>query len=364
MTKNILIVDDSEAMQSFLGQCITMVPSLKVAGTASNGSEALKLIPQLEPDIIFLDIDMPVMDGLETLEVISKQFNDIPVLMLNSQTDGDSVKTMRALAIGAKDYLSKPLNLDLTESRETFVRKQLNPKIKSVMPAVSATENIEQPKPTGSSYSPRIASSAQTKIVVIGSSLGGPEALTTVLAPIPEDFPVPILVTLHMPAAFTKKFADRLSSKIKLEAEEAYEGAPLEAGKVWIAKGDYHMQIKAQGSNLNLHLHQGPLENSCRPAIDPLFRSAVEHFGSNVLGVILTGTGYDGTQGCRIISEGGGYVVAQDERSSASWSMPGNVVKLGYSDTTASLEHISQIMLNRVNHYKLLKNNHGSIRHA
>ncbi len=381
MNKSVLIIENSDSMQSFLQKAFDLIPDFTVCGKTNTDGDTINLIKQHNPDTIIFDIENSETGNLKILENITECYPEIPVLVFNSRSQQSASHTMQSLALGAKDYLTKPVNAELTENCEAFVRTQLAPKLGAIFNLNGAAANNPYKKepevrnlPPTSDNTHKKESEVrslpptseknllrklhfQPQIVVIGASLGGPEALTTLLALLPQSFPLPILTTLHMPAKFTSKFAERLNSKTKLQVEEGYENASVEPGKIWIAPGDYHMKIKANGPDISIHLNQGPLINSCRPAIDPLFESAVQCFGGHVLGVILTGTGFDGTEGCRNINDAGGYVLAQDERSSSSWSMPGNVVKKGYAHQVGSLEELSYWMARQASHNNIAQQN-------
>jgi two-component system, chemotaxis family, protein-glutamate methylesterase/glutaminase len=318
--------------------------SLEVAGIAHHGHIALAKIPQVSPDIVTLDVDMPEMDGLETLSHIHADYPDLPVIMLSGLTEDGAKLTIEALAMGASDYVTKPSSVGSNAASVAEVRDELLQKIKALGERKLRHRFKAHPKNTTGDP----ADKSRLEAVIIGISTGGPNALVRLLPDFPADFPVPILVVQHMPPLFTKFLSERLAKICPLKVQEAVHGARLEPGSIWIAPGDFHMEVERHEPGVTIRLHQGPLENSCRPAVDPLFRSAVECFGSRVLGVIMTGMGQDGLQGCRCIHDAGGQILAQDEKSSVIWGMPRFVVEEGLPDEVLPLDRLAAGIRKRV----------------
>lgn len=362
MTKiKILIVDDSVVVRRLLSNVLDGDAALEVVGTAPNGKIALAKISQVNPDLIVLDVEMPEMDGLETLAAIRKQDRNIPVIMFSALTDLGAVATLNALALGATDYVTKPHNMKSKEAALEHVREQLIPKIKAFcngkrqkMGSIKVREK-ETIATIKSPIQPRLISSnsavnikSKVEIVAVGVSTGGPNALEIILQDLPANFPVPIVIVQHMPPVFTKRLADRLTSKCKIRVEEAVTGGILEPGAVWIAPGDYHMVLEKQGFGARIRTHQEARENSCRPAVDVLFRSTAKIYGAGVLGVVLTGMGQDGLLGCQNIREAGGKIIVQDEASSVVWGMPGSVANSGFADRVVSLQDMAAEIIDRV----------------
>lgn len=346
----VLIVDDSTVVRRILSDVLAGDPCIEVAGTAANGKLAIAKLPQLNPDVVTLDMEMPDMDGLATLRELRKTHPRLPVIMFSTLTERGAVATLDALALGANDYVTKPANVGSVVAGMQAVRDSLVPKIKGLCPWFAPSQ-----APAAPAARPRVSAPPSEKrnqrpieIVVIGSSTGGPNALGEVLPRLPADFPVPIIVVQHMPPVFTRHLATRLDQTCALQVQEAFAGAVVKPGQLWIAPGDFHVVLsksKGPASNLTIGLHQGPPENSCRPAVDVLFRSAVEVFGGGTLGIVLTGMGCDGLRGCEVIRGAGGRVVAQDEQSSVVWGMPGVVANAGLADSIRPLSQIaSQIM--------------------
>jgi two-component system chemotaxis response regulator CheB len=348
----VLVVDDAVVVRKLITETLRRDPELDIVGIAANGKIALQKIPQVNPDILTLDIEMPEMDGLATLRELRKVYPKLPVIMFSTLTQKGAVATLEALSLGASDYVTKPANVgSVTEAMEQL-EKELIPRIKvlcrHLIVAPPAPENV---KPAGA----RVAVSAPLpprpgpiEIVCLGTSTGGPNALTEVFAHLPADLPVPIVIVQHMPPLFTAMLAERLTAHSRIPCHEGAEGQVIERGHAYIAPGGKHMEVQRPGIRTQLHLHEGPPENSCRPAVDVLFRSVAAAYGSSVLGVIMTGMGQDGLRGCEIIRENRGHIVVQDEATSIVWSMPGSVAKAGYADRTLPLNQIAGEIARRV----------------
>jgi two-component system chemotaxis response regulator CheB len=342
----ILIVDDSAVIRRLLGELLASEPEIVVAGTAANGSQALARIPEVKPDLITLDIEMPGMDGLETLVEIRKLYPKLPVIMISALTERGGTATLDALARGASDYVTKPSPSETPERSHERLREELLRKIKSLCA-------VRQPRPgpvpvpipvSGVSARPQ----ARIDVVAIGASTGGPNALTELIPQFPADFAVPIVIVQHMPPLFTRLLAERLNTLAPLKVQEGKEGVKLQRGQVWIAPGGQHMTVDRKGTEFVLGLNHDAQENSCRPAVDVLFRSVAQTYGANVLAVVLTGMGTDGTRGSAVIREAGGEVIVQDEASSVVWGMPGSVVAASLADRICPLAGIGPEVVRRV----------------
>jgi two-component system chemotaxis response regulator CheB len=349
---HILIVDDAVAMRQFLSKALSSDPALAVVGVAANGRIALAKIPQLNPDLVVLDVEMPEMNGLETLAAIRKTYPSLPVIMFSALTERGAAVTLDALALGANDYVTKPANMGGLQDSLGYIREQLIPKIKvfccrDADPTASITHAT--PLPTTPWLPPvPLASRRRVDIVAIGASTGGPDALAALLPCLPAEFPVPIVIVQHMPPIFTRHLAGRLRSKAALCVGEASTGETLRPGQVWLAPGDFHMVLEQQGRDIRLKLHQAPPENSCRPAVDVLFRSVVGVYGARTLAVVMTGMGQDGLRGCQQIRAAGGQILVQDEASSVVWGMPGTVAKTGLADRVLPLPQLADEIVSRV----------------
>ena len=343
----ILVVDDSIVVRKLLSETLSGDPALEVVATASDGRIALAKIPMLKPDLITLDIEMPVMHGLATLVELRKLYPRLPVIMFSTLTERGAAATLDALSLGASDYATKPSNSGSPAAAIERIRSELIPKIKALCGLIVPLKPLPLPGccPT---VKARVRTNPQIKIVAIGTSTGGPNALAEVLPRIPNGFPVPIVVVQHMPPIFTRLLAERLASRSAIPVEEGRAGVVLSPGHAWIAPGNFHMQVISAGAVLRLDVNQGPLENSCRPAVDVLFRSVAAAYGANVLGVVMTGMGADGVLGAQDIRNAGGDVIIQDEASSVVWGMPGLVQASGLADAAYPVDQLGAEITRRV----------------
>jgi two-component system, chemotaxis family, protein-glutamate methylesterase/glutaminase len=342
----ILVVDASVVIRKLLSDTLASDPALEVVGTASDGRIALAKIPLLKPDLVTLDIEMPVMNGLETLAELRKLYPKLPAIMFSTLTEHGAAATLDALSLGASDYATKPSSAGSPAAAIEAIRAELIPKIKALCGRTSSKlKSLPQPRPA---VPVRVPVNRRIEIVAIGTSTGGPNALAEVLPRIPRDFPVPIVVVQHMPPIFTRMLAERLASHSAISVEEGSAGAVLAPGHSWIAPGNFHMTVVRAGMNWHLELNQGPPEHSCRPAVDALFRSVAAVYRANVLGVVMTGMGSDGVLGAQYIREAGGEVIIQDEPSSVVWGMPGLVYAAGQADAVYSLDQLAPEIARRV----------------
>lgn len=336
----ILIVDDSAVMRSLLRSVILADGELEVAGTAADGASALSSIESARPDLVLLDVEMPVMDGLATLRELRRRGHRMPVVMCSALTQRGAKVTLEALAGGASDYVTKPSGQPGREEAARALAQELTPKIRALTAQQTATPLVFPA--ARMEISPRTDAIAPTPAVLaIGVSTGGPAALDAMLPKLPRDFPLPVLIVQHMPELFTKLFAERLNGRCQLAVREAAEGNAVTAGEIQVARGNWHMEVRGparMGAPATIHLQQGPLENHCRPAVDVLFRSTAEVYGAGVLAVVLTGMGSDGMAGCRMICARGGSVLAQDAATSTVWGMPGAVVNAGLAQKVLPLD--------------------------
>ena len=344
----ILVVDDSVVIRKLLTETLSGDTALEVVSTASDGRIALTKLSQLKPDLVTLDIEMPVMNGLETLAEIRKLHPKLPVIMFSTLTEHGAAATLDALSLGASDYATKPSNSGSFPIAIERIRAELIPKIKALCGI--PTTKIPAPSATRPALKARPPTNSQVEIVAIGTSTGGPNALAEVLPRIPADLPVPIVVVQHMPPIFTRLLAERLASRSSFPVEEGISGATLSSGHAWIAPGNFHMKVVRAGLSARLNLNQDPPENSCRPAVDVLFRSVAKAYGPSVLAVVMTGMGSDGVRGAQEIREAGGTVIIQDERSSVVWGMPGLVHASGLDDACYPLNQLAGEITRRVLH--------------
>jgi two-component system chemotaxis response regulator CheB len=344
----VMVVDDSVVIRRLVTMALEHDPMLEVAGTASNGSIGLQRIPQFNPDVITLDIEMPDMDGLEMLRRVRREFPQLRVIMFSTLTERGAAKTLEALTLGADDYVTKVSNEGSLDRSMARLREEMIPKIKQFFRWAPLCASVTHPKASSGSTSPlslqhSIGSrpiKAAPRAVVIGVSTGGPSALGIVLPKLPANFPLPILLVQHMPPLFTHLLAERLNSTCQLSVEEATQGRLVEPGRILIAPGDFHMKVAANGGSVSVRLDQSPRQNSCRPAVDSLFASAAEAYGGAVIAVILTGMGQDGLRGTEILKAHGASILAQDEATSVVWGMPGAVVNAGLADRVLPLDDV------------------------
>jgi two-component system chemotaxis response regulator CheB len=343
----VLIVDDASAIRRLASAALNRDPALEVVGTAADGQMALARLADLRPDVVLLDLEMPVMDGLETLVALRKTHPRLPVIMFSRHTQRGVEATVRALTLGADDYVPKPGDgLDVTACVEGL----LIPKIKLLAgrsrdrvtgrPGEKVSQQSARPRPITSSPKP-------VEIIVIGASTGGPNAIAELLPAFPSDWAVPIVMVQHMPAEFTARLAERLADQSGLRVREGMAGESLSAAQAWVAPGSHHLLVRQRGRTVRLDLSQEPPVNSCRPSVDVLFRSAAQVFGHGVLAVVLTGMGQDGLSGCESIQEAGGQVLVQDEASSVVWSMPGAVARAGLADEVLPIGKIGPAIVQR-----------------
>jgi two-component system chemotaxis response regulator CheB len=336
----VLICDDSATIRGILSATLGGDPDLKIVGTAVNGEACLATIPTAKPDLVLLDVEMPVMDGITTLREIRRRFGKLPVVMFSSLTERGAKATVDALLAGANDYVAKPAGLDAREVADR-IRVDVIGRIKSLVPRGAAGPGGRSPRPSGATAAPpRAVRQDRIQGVVIAVSTGGPTALAEVLPAFVPDARVPTLVVQHMPAFFTAHLAERLAKTAGLPVREATDGEVVRAGEVLLAPGGRHLEIVSEAGQPRVRLTDAPPENSCRPAADVLFRSAVKVWGSGTLGVVLTGMGKDGLAGSREIVAAGGSVIAQDEFSSVVWGMPGEVVRAGLADAVLPLPQV------------------------
>jgi two-component system chemotaxis response regulator CheB len=326
-------------------------PGIEVVGTAVNGKIAVSKLESLDPDLLTMDIEMPEMNGIEAVRAIragqgGSARSRVPIVMFSTLTDRGASATLDALSAGANDYVTKPANVGSVAQSMESIREQLIPRIRALTgrPAVPVPARATPPAPVVPRQAvPRTSPRTTPRVLVVGSSTGGPEALATVISHLPASLPVPVLVVQHMPPVFTRQFAQRLDRLSALRVVEAVDATPLQPGTVHLAPGDHHLVIRAsRGGPLMTALTQDPPENFCRPAVDPLFRSAVAAYGGAVLAVVLTGMGSDGRSGAGQIREAGGTVIVQDQATSVVWGMPGAVAQAGFADEVLPLDRVAE----------------------
>jgi two-component system chemotaxis response regulator CheB len=346
----VLIVDDAVVIRRLVSDCLNGEPDIEVVGTAANGQIGLAKIAQVNPDLLTLDVEMPVMDGLQTLSAIRKAYPKLPVIMFSTLTERGAGATLDALSLGASDYVTKPANVGSVGEAMRRVREELAPKIRGLCRRPPAPQAGLEPGATAfrNTLAARAPASGPTEVLAIGVSTGGPNALSVLLPGLRKDFPVPVVVVQHMPSLFTRMLAERLATVSEFPAREGETGALLRPGELWVAPGGFHMEVVGAADGVRLRTFEGPFENSCRPAVDVLFRSVARVFGARSLAVVLTGMGQDGLNGCHCIREAGGRVIVQDEASSVVWGMPGAVCQAGLAEKVLPLSELAAEINRRV----------------
>lgn len=371
----VLVVDDSAFMRQAISSLLKSSGEIEVIGTARDGVEAIEKVSELNPDVVTLDVEMPRLDGLEVLKKIMAE-NPRPVIMLSSLTQVGAETTIQALLAGAVDFVPKPsgaISLDIEKVREDLIKKI---RAASKIPQVQLLR-LSRSGPPGLGP-PRIQESRQTgapvrrtgqqpaekviagrgkgpgeedtsssfvlprlkpfrRVVVVGTSTGGPGALHEVIPRLPADLPAPVLVVQHMPVGFTRSLAQRLDKLAAMPVKEAQPGDRLSAGQVLVAPGGYHLEVSKEGT---VNLTQSPPQHGVRPAVDVTLESAVAAYGAACLAVIMTGMGFDGTRGAALVKKAGGTVIAEHESSCVIYGMPRAVVESGLADQVVPLEEI------------------------
>lgn len=339
----VLVVDDSALMRKMIPQILKMDKDIEVVGTAMDGLFALKKIPELRPDIITLDMDMPRMDGLTALSHIVKEYN-IPVLLISSLTQKGASTTLKGLELGAVDFVAKPkeaISLHIIDIADEILAK-----IRAIARTSTRKPRPLRPEPRPEPKMPITLLKTTDKIVAIGISTGGPNALSYMLPQIPKGFPAGIVIVQHMPEGFTELFAARLNQICQIEVKEARDGDMILPGRALIAPGNTHLRVRKMPLGAVAVLSKSEPVSGHRPSADILFDSVAAEYGANSIGIIMTGMGSDGAEGVGRIKAAGGTTIAQDEESSVVFGMPKAAIERGYVDWIASLEEISGLITN------------------
>lgn len=333
-TVRVMVVDDSVVVRSLIARWIDAEPGLTTVARYANGRLALDGIASAAPDVVVLDIEMPVMDGLTALPLLRRACPKARVIVVSTLTRRNAEISLKALSMGAADYVPKPSGEGAPVSSAAF-RDELIRKIRGIGPVrLRSPQLAERPRTLGHARALRCALSPQSgvapSVIVIGSSTGGPQALMA-LMPVLRDIidHVPLLLVQHMPPTITAVLAQHLARVAARPAREAQDGEPIAPGAICVAPGGRHMLIEVIDGRPVIRLDDGPEVHFCRPAVDPLFESAARAFGPAVLGIVLTGMGQDGAAGAKRIAKGGGSVIAQDEATSVVWGMPGAAAATG-----------------------------------
>ncbi len=337
----VLVVDDSVVIRKLISSVINGDPDLEVVGTAAHGRIALSKINLLNPDIVTLDVEMPEMDGLETLTEIRKTDTKLPVIMFSTLTDRGSAITVEALSRGASDYVSKPANVGSATEALKQLRDELVPRIKALVPRATATRVKSAAELAAAASSKRPGSSHRIEAVVIGASTGGPNALESVFGSLTRPLAVPVFIVQHIPPVFSGLLAERLDRQSPMHIVEAADGMIAEPGTAYLAAGGFHLTVVRHGTQVICALNEDPQVNSCRPSVDVLFGSSAGVYGANQLGVILTGMGHDGLDGCKTLRELGAPILSQDQETSVVWGMPAAVAEAGYADEVLPIQDVA-----------------------
>lgn len=363
----VMLVDDSAVVRGLFTRALETDPELQVVSSVGDGKMALNAVKRQDVDIIILDLEMPVMDGMTALPLLIQEKPDVPILIASTLTRKNAEISMRALRMGAKDYVTKPSTTSELTSAESF-KRELIEKIKALAgrrrgqrvatpgrPAATATAGSSGalagvtapgdrhplfPRAKGGPITLRPAYTETPDIIAIGSSTGGPQALFTVLGALKPEVRQPILITQHMPATFTTILAEHLTRVANRPCSEAKDGDVIQPGHVYVAPGDYHMVAEASGGTRLLRLLKTPPENFCRPSVDPMLRSLSQIYGRKLLVAILTGMGQDGMRGAEVVVNAGGGVIGQDEATSVVWGMPGAVATAGLCSAILPVQDI------------------------
>lgn len=362
----VMLVDDSAVIRGLFARSLESDPEVLVVASVGDGQMAVNTLAKDKDkvEVIVLDIEMPRMDGLTALPELLKIDPDVPVVMASTLTARNADISLKALALGAKDYIPKPSSMRELSAAEVF-KRDLLAKVKTLAASrrrktggagpsrarftadrsadapASRTAAAPATKPASPPIELRPAGRRPPQVLCIGSSTGGPQALFKLLGALPKTLRLPILLTQHMPATFTSILADHINRSTGWDCVEATDGMPVQSGRVHLAPGDFHMLAERSGTGVVLRLTKGAPENFCRPAVDPMLRSVVEAWGGQALTVILTGMGHDGQKGSEVLVNAGGTVIAQDEASSVVWGMPGAVARAGICTAVLPLDQIA-----------------------
>ncbi|HUB83057.1 MAG TPA: chemotaxis response regulator protein-glutamate methylesterase [Bryobacteraceae bacterium] len=341
----VLVVDDSVVIRRLVSHALEQDPLIEVVGAAANGVIGLQRVQQLNPDVITLDIEMPEMDGLEMLRHVRQTHSHVRTIMFSTMTERGAAVTLEALSLGANDYVTKASNEGSLDRSMVRLREDLLPRIKQFFQLAPASDGPVDvvTVPRNDRNLPKVP----PRVVVIGVSTGGPNALSAILPALPASFPLPVLIVQHMPPMFTRLLGERLDSVCPLAVREASQGELVLGGNILIAPGDFHLRVAPNGAQVRVCLDQSAPQNSCRPAVDALFGSIAEVYGGAVIAVILTGMGQDGLRGARMLKTKGATVLAQDEASSVVWGMPGAIANAGLADNVLPLQQVVPEIIRR-----------------
>lgn len=348
-TVKVMLVDDSVVIRGALTKILEEDPDIEILATARNGQNALEILERKKPDVIVLDVEMPVMDGLTALPLLLQKSPKSKVIMFSSLTEKGAQVSIKAMSLGAVECLVKP-QAGEAQSGGAF-QKQMTTLIKHIGPPPSARSPslaggapayhapVQRAKSDFTLRKNLMDYAGQPSILAIGSSTGGPQALFKVMKNL-KDLPIPIVITQHMPATFTKILAEHITQQSGVPCFEGETGMGVVPGQAYVAPGGYHMLIERDMTSLKIRLSEGPPENFCKPSVDPMMRSVIDIFGKKVLCAILTGMGNDGLPSAKTLVNQGGRVIAQDEASSVVWGMPGAVAQAGICSAVLPIDDI------------------------
>jgi two-component system chemotaxis response regulator CheB len=350
----VMIVDDSTIVRGMVTRQLAALPDIEIAAIAENGQKALDIIAQVNPDVVILDIEMPVMDGITALPLLLKAAPKAQILISSTLSLRNAEISLKALALGAADYLAKPVAREQGASTEFF--RELSEKIR-VLARTPRVSPAAVPKPAGPMTAQPVSPLAATpaakpkpvKAIAIASSTGGPQALNTLFSTLGSRITrVPIFITQHMPPTFTTILAEHIAKASGMPCHEGKDGERIVPGTVYLAPGDYHMLAVSTSEGPKIQLTQSPPENFCRPAADPMLRSLSAIYGDGLLSVVLTGMGQDGLKGCQTAASAGGYIIAQDQESSVVWGMPRAVAEANLAHQILPLGSIPETLMKAV----------------
>jgi two-component system, chemotaxis family, protein-glutamate methylesterase/glutaminase len=371
----VLIIDDAILFRAAISEAVREDAEIEVIGTAANGRLGLQKMAHQLPDLVILDFEMPELDGLGTVREIRKIWPRLPIIMCSSHTTEGARVTLQALELGANDFVAKP-NAKSSSDAIAILRRELVPRIKtlghqaqtaahsqsggySISPDTAHDKVTRKSVDTNSFPAQKIPStssairhapmrSGQIDLIVMGVSTGGPPALQQIIPYLPKDLPAPMVIVQHMPEVFTRLLAESLGAKSQVMVAEARAGVMAKPGQVWIAPGGHHVTVSRVNDEIRLDLNNDPPENSCRPAVDVLFRSAAKTCAQKTLAVMLTGMGEDGLQGCKLLHDQGAQIIVQDKKTSVVWGMPGAVARAGYAEQQLPLNEIAHEIVQRL----------------
>ncbi len=351
----VLVIDDSAIYRKIVRDVLGTLPDVEIIGIARDGKEALIQLELLQPDVATLDVEMPGLNGLDVLRELPKRSPKTKAIMVSSLTSEGAEATMQAMQLGAFDFVTKPVGSTPAQSaallgqalKEKLDALRLSTRLRFAMPRRIVTPNQSASPFAGAAVSSQLSLSGRRRTgcyaaVALGVSTGGPDALRQLLPLLPATFPLPILIVQHMPPVFTKSFADMLNAKCQLRVKEGENGDLVKAGQVFIAPGGRQMKVSHAGGRTRIQITDDEPECNCRPAVDYLFRSVAEVYGSESLAVIMTGMGHDGTAGLRMIKRVGGAIIAQDAESCVVWGMPRTITEEGLADSVVPLSKLAE----------------------